>query len=288
MSTAQFEFLQRNQLTESYLEQAQKNYKSLLENFSEQHHRGSSTTRIIAINGSQGSGKSTLADYLCTVISERHNISTLALSLDDVYLTKTERLKLALDVHPLLATRGVPGTHDIDLAIDTIKSLVAAESPTLVTRFDKSIDDRMPAKHCQTVSGPLGLIVLEGWCMGARAQNKTALSTPINQLEKSSDKNAVWRNYVNRALAGDYQKLFNLADTLCMLRAPSFDTIYQWRLEQESKMARPLMNEAEILAFIQHYQRITEHCLEELPSRVDYLFQLDEHRQIIEPAERSH
>jgi D-glycerate 3-kinase len=108
MSTAQFEFLQRNQLTESYLEQAQKNYKSLLENFSEQHHRGSSTTRIIAINGSQGSGKSTLADYLCTVISERHNISTLALSLDDFYLTKTERLKLALDVHPLLATRGVP------------------------------------------------------------------------------------------------------------------------------------------------------------------------------------
>ncbi len=288
MNTAQSDFLQRNQLPDNYLEQAQKNYKSVLGNFAQQHLKGHSKTRIIAINGSQGSGKSTAADYLCTVIAEQHNITTVALSLDDFYLTKAERLKLAQDVHPLLATRGVPGTHDIDLAIATINSLIAAESPTLVTRFDKSSDDRLPAQQCETISGPVGLIVLEGWCMGARAQKQTELSDPVNQLEDTEDSNGVWRNYVNNALAGDYQRLFSMADTLCMLRAPSFDTIYKWRLEQERKMARPLMNETEILGFIQYYQRITEHCLQEMPSRVDYLFQLDANRQINGPRGRSH
>jgi D-glycerate 3-kinase len=282
MTPAQSDFLQRNQLPDSYLEQAQKNYKSVLENFAQAHHKGHSQTRIIAINGSQGSGKSTLADYLCTVIAEQQNIATLALSLDDFYLTKAERLQLSEEVHPLLATRGVPGTHDICLAIATINSLIAAQSPTLVTRFDKSCDDRFPAHQCETVNGPVGLIVLEGWCMGATAQQTSELCDPVNQLEDTEDANAIWRNYVNMALAGDYQRLFSMADTLCMLRAPSFDTIFKWRLEQENKMANPLMNETEILRFIQYYQRITEHCLQEMPSRVDHLFQLDHNRQVTE------
>jgi D-glycerate 3-kinase len=42
-------------------------------------------------------------------------------------------------VHPLLATRGVPGTHDIDLAINTINA-VCSGLPTPITRFDKSTD----------------------------------------------------------------------------------------------------------------------------------------------------
>tara|TARA_B110000046_G_scaffold184392_1_gene222758 strand:- start:10716 stop:11582 length:867 start_codon:yes stop_codon:yes gene_type:complete len=288
MPAAQFDFLQRNQLPKSYLEQARKNYAPILEHFAEQHHKGHSKTHIIAINGSQGSGKSTLADYLCTVISEQHNITTLALSLDDFYLTKAERLKLAQDVHPLLATRGVPGTHDIELAIATINCLIAAQSPTLVTRFDKSSDDRLPAQYCQTVSGPVGLIVLEGWCMGARPQQQAELCAPVNALEDIEDPKGTWRHYVNNALAGDYQRLFSLADTLCMLRAPSFDTVYKWRLEQEKKMTKPFMSETEILGFIQHYQRITDHCLQEMPNRVDYLFQLDTNRQINAPAQRSH
>ena len=40
------------------------------------------------------------------------------LSLDDLYLPKAERLRLARDVHPLLATRGVPGTHDVALGVE--------------------------------------------------------------------------------------------------------------------------------------------------------------------------
>ena len=77
---------------------------------------------IIGINGSQGSGKSTLADYLCTMLNERYQLRCVSLSLDDFYLTKLERQQLASQVHPLLETRGVPGTHDIPLALETIAS----------------------------------------------------------------------------------------------------------------------------------------------------------------------
>ena len=283
MTPALQKFLQRNQLPESYLKTAKNSYRPLLEGFAKQQANGHSGTRIIGINGSQGSGKSTLADYLCTTIAEQHDIRTVALSLDDFYLSKAERLQLAKDIHPLLATRGVPGTHDVDLAIATINGLVEAESDTLITRFDKSTDDRLAPEYCEIIQGPVGLIVLEGWCMGVCAQETSALAIAINELEALEDADAVWRTYVNTTLAGDYQRLFGLTDTLLMLRAPSFDTIFKWRLEQERKMAKPLMNDAEILRFIQHYQRITEHCLEEMPSRVDYLYQLDSDRQVKRP-----
>lgn len=283
MTPAQQKFLQRNQLLESYLKTAENWYRPLLEDFAKQQASGRSGTRIIGINGCQGSGKSTLADYLCTSIAEQHDIRTVALSLDDFYLSKAERARLAKDIHPLLATRGVPGTHDVDLAIATINSLVQAKSDTLITRFDKSTDDRLAPDHCEIIQGPVGLIVLEGWCMGATAQEPSALATAINELEALDDADAVWRTYVNNTLAVDYQRLFGLADTLLMLRAPCFDTVFKWRLEQEQKMAKPLMNDAEILRFIQYYQRITEHCLEEMPSRVDYLYQLDSHRQVKKP-----
>ncbi len=37
----------------------------------------------------------------------------MLLSIDDYYLSKIERLRISQKVHPLLITRGVPGTHDI-------------------------------------------------------------------------------------------------------------------------------------------------------------------------------
>ena len=64
---------------------------------------------ILGIAGSQGSGKSTLAK----AVAERFGGASL--SLDDVYLTKAERAAMAARVHPLFATRGPPGTHDLGL-----------------------------------------------------------------------------------------------------------------------------------------------------------------------------
>ena len=285
-------FLGRHQLPESYLSMAESAFSPLIDEFNTQY-QVNQKTYIIGINGCQGSGKSTLADYLCTVVAEKYHLATVALSLDDFYLTKAERIELARKIHPLLAQRGVPGTHDVNLAIDTISSL-ASGNKALITRFDKSMDDRVPEANSETITGHIGLIVIEGWCFGAKPQAPNSLIEPVNHLERSEDPDGVCRDYVNTALATQYPQLFELVDSTAMLRAPSFKTVFEWRLEQEQKLIEKLrstktdpasvstMSDQEIRRFIQNFQRITEHCLEEMPTRVDHLFQLNAARQIVD------
>ena len=285
-------FLGRHQLPESYLSMAESAFSPLIDEFNTQY-QVNQKTYIIGINGCQGSGKSTLADYLCTVVAEKYHLATVALSLDDFYLTKAERIELARKIHPLLAQRGVPGTHDVNLAIDTISSL-ASGNKALITRFDKSMDDRVPKANSETITGHIGLIVIEGWCFGAKPQAPNSLIEPVNHLERLEDPDGVYRDYVNTALATQYPQLFELVDSTAMLRAPSFKTVFEWRLEQEQKLIEKLrstktdpasvstMSDQEIRRFIQNFQRITEHCLEEMPTRVDHLFQLNAARQIVD------
>ena len=296
ISSEEQAFLDRNQLPASYLEAANQWFSPIVNNII-QSYNPSNNAQIIGINGCQGSGKSTLADYLCTVVAERLEVTTVSLSLDDFYLTKSERIQLGSTVHPLLETRGVPGTHDVQLAIDCIKSLVAGKK-TVITRFDKSIDDRAAAESLETIKGKLGLIVIEGWCLGAKPENAEQLSQPINNLEEQDDRDAIWRNYVNDAIRDNYQPLFNLADQLIMLQAPSFDSVYHWRLEQEQKMVKRLekegianrsgvMSKQQILRFISYFQRVTENILNEMPQRADHLFKLGKSREITEYSQPS-
>ncbi len=287
--TAQ-DFIERHKLPQAYLHSAQQWFEPLLQQFADRY-AADTTTQILGINGSQGSGKSTLADYLCTMIADRHGIKAVSLSMDDFYLTKAERALLADTTHPLLATRGVPGTHDIDLAIRTIEQLTAGVD-TQIPRFDKSIDDRVTGDKVEMHRGAAGLIVIEGWCWGAIAQSESELQLPINTLEQTEDPEGHWRHYINQSLAGNYQQLFAMADQLIMLQAPSFDTVYNWRLEQETKLIERLkstgnsarsglMSAQQILRFIQYFQRITEHSLQEMPRRAHHLYQLDQQRNII-------
>jgi D-glycerate 3-kinase len=289
MSAAAQEFIQRNRLPESYLTSAEQWFEPLLQQFADQYAT-SRETQIWGINGCQGSGKSTLADYLCTMVAARHGINTLSLSMDDFYLTKAQRTELGATVHPMLATRGVPGTHDVGLMIETIEQLRAG-AETRITRFDKSIDDRVTGADVEVSRGPLGLIIVEGWCWGARAEPEPNLVEAINDLEKLQDAEGVWRRYVNRALASEYQQLFPVADQLIMLQAPSFDTVYHWRLEQENKLLERhqgkdkiansgIMNQQQVREFIEYFQRITEYALTEMPARAQHLYQLGQDRQI--------
>jgi len=241
---------------------------------------------IIGINGAQGSGKSTLADILHTVFEDDYKLKVASLSLDDFYLTRQQRLSLADTVHPLMATRGVPGTHDIALAIDTIRQLLKAENETLIPHFDKANDDRHRQSHWTSVVGAVDIIILEGWCMGAEAQTIDQLSIPVNDLEKNEDADRGWRYYINQQLHYSYPSLFSLVDRWIMLKAPSFECIYSWRLEQEKKLRSSIdqpkktMNDADIARFIKFYQRITEHLMQTLPGKVDCLFELNSERKI--------
>lgn len=180
---------------------------------------------VVGVQGAQGSGKSTFASFLKNILEEDFGLRTVDISLDDFYLGHRERTLLAIDVHPLFATRGVPGTHDVDLAISTIQKLRSQKKgqTTAIPRFDKAIDDRKPVSDWDAVTGPVDVIIFEGWCMGATAETVDALAQPTNELERTEDPQGIWRSYVNVALTSSYQRLFDLMDKLIVLAAPSFE-----------------------------------------------------------------
>jgi len=286
------DFISQHQLPESYITEAQQWFFPLAESIIKKQQK-QSKTYIVGINGAQGSGKSTLADLLVFLFKEKYQLDAIALSIDDFYFTRQQRLTLANTIHPLLATRGVPGTHDVTMAKEVIHNLCDDETASFVPRFDKSIDDRTPDEDIEPVSTRTDIIILEGWCLGAEAQPDSDLLQPVNELEKQEDPDGVWRRYVNQQLREVYPELFKLIDTWIMLKAPSFDCVYQWRLEQENKLRGSLTNSAsellgskimddnDIKRFIQYYQRITEHLLVTLPDKVDYLFELDDKRKVL-------
>ena len=235
--------------------------------------------RVISVSGSQGSGKSTLSAYLVDLLRERYGLTSALLSLDDFYLTRHERAGLAEQVHPLLRTRGVPGTHAVALMQQSVSELRSGGT-ALVPRFDKSSDDRFPEPE---PLGPVDLVVCEGWCWGAVPQPSAALDNPLNALEREQDPDGAWRHYVNRQLES-YQQLF-ATDAHIHLQVPSMDAVYTWRWQQEQDLRKTgagsrIMSESEVRAFIAYYERLTRWMLETMPARADVLVALGEDHAI--------
>ena len=184
---------------------------------------------FIGINGAQGTGKSTLADYLRLALESGAGWQVAVLSIDSFYLTKKERQQLAERVHPLLETRGVPGTHDTQMLASYLERLkvLAAKDTLALPRFDKAVDDRAENDAWPVVSGPIDLIILEGWCVGTTSQHDDSLTQAINALEKELDASGAWRRYVNEKLKREYAALYAQLDALIFLQAPDFDAIYR-------------------------------------------------------------
>lgn len=228
-----------------------------------------SRTILVGLSGTQGSGKSHTAARLSEQL-ERKGLRVAVRSLDDFYLTRDERQDLAITVHPLLKTRGVPGTHDIGLMHRTFDQLGNAgnETCTPLPTFDKTSDDRAPIEHWPVYRGRPDVILLEGWCVGAQPQPMELLAKPINALERDEDPDGHWRGFANDHLAGDYAAVFARLDLTILLKAPSFECVLEWRTEQEEKLhrpadaSRPPMSASELRRFIDHYERLTRWQIE--------------------------
>ncbi|WP_156397239.1 MULTISPECIES: hypothetical protein [unclassified Sphingomonas] len=241
-----------------------------------------------------------MALMLRAVMAWRHGLSMAILSIDDVYLTRVERQLVGERVHPLLQTRGVPGTHDIQLAGRVIEQLLQAgpKALTALPAFDKARDDRAPAGQWPMVRGRPDIILFEGWCVGARPQDGASLAKPVNAMERAQDADGRWRAFVNEQLSGPYRELFDRLDMLIMLKAPAFESVFGWRREQERKLAatigedrgegrgRHVMDDAELRAFISHYERLTRHILAEMPDRADLVVALNDDRSVAGLAAR--
>lgn len=244
---------------------------------------------VLAISGLQGSGKSTLAAGV-TAAARAHGLAAASVSLDDFYLTHAARQSLAASVHPLLLTRGPPGTHDLALAHQVLDA-VSLGRPVRLPRFDKLADDRLPEADWPLAAAPLDLLVLEGWCLGVPAQADAELQMPLNALERDEDAQGQWRRYVNDALASHYPALWRRFHRLCVLQAPSFEIVSAWRWQQERALvaarkdtdaAHAGMQQAQLARFLQHYERVSRHALRTLPALAEQVLCLDEARNLID------
>ena len=238
-------------------------------------------TPVFAIAGLQGSGKSTLAAQMAAVAQSR-GLQVAVLSIDDFYLGKAEREQLARTVHPLLATRGPPGTHDLTLAMDTLQNLRAGVA-TPLPRFDKLADDRLPSALWPRTRGRCDLVVLEGWFLKTPAQPPAELLVPTNALERDEDADGRWRSWCNQALARDYPPLWNCIDRLWLLQGPGFDVVPGWRWQQEQALqaGNPLrtgMTRAAVERFVQLFERVSRQALQTLPGIAQRTILLDTQR----------
>ena len=241
--------------------------------------------KIIGLSGGQGSGKSTITGILKFILKKKYGLNLCIFSIDDFYKTKSERKKMSEKDHPLFLTRGVPGTHDIQLLNNILKKFKEKKFKNLlIPKFDKSIDDRSKKYKWQKIKKRPDIVILEGWCVGATHQKESDLKKPINSIEKKFDQKLIWRRKVNYYLKNQYKKIFKKIDKLVYLKAPNFSYIYKWRLLQEQKMKLTLknkktMSKTQVKEFIMFYERLTKHMMRNYSRISDLTIFLDKNHR---------
>ena len=241
--------------------------------------------KIIGLSGGQGSGKSTITGILKFILKKKYGLNLCVFSIDDFYKTKSERKKMSEKDHPLFLTRGVPGTHDIQLLNNILKKFKEKKFKNLlIPKFDKSIDDRSKKYKWQKIKKRPDIVILEGWCVGATHQKDSDLKKPLNSIEKKFDQKLIWRRKVNYYLKNQYKKIFKKIDKLVYLKAPNFSYIYKWRLLQEQKMKLTLknkktMSKQQVKEFIMFYERITKHMIKNFYKISDMTIFLDKYHR---------
>jgi D-glycerate 3-kinase len=278
-------FITEQRLPDSYLQEVQSYFAPLAQRVASWAAE-LKRPLVLGINGAQGTGKSTLATLLALLLESEYKLKPAQFSIDDLYRTRSERNDLGKQIHPLLSTRGVPGTHDTHLGVQLIADLKGGRA-CHIPRFDKAEDDRYPQKHWQRVEGPVDVILFEGWCIGAIPEPAEDLAAPVNRLEESEDADGAWRSYVNHQLNQSYRELFGQIDKLVLIKAPDFESVYRWRREQEEKLAARvgvnapgIMNSEQLSRFIMHYERLTRWMLGDMPGRSDVVLHLTPEHQI--------
>ena len=247
------------------------------------------TPLIVGLAGGQGSGKTTISSILSIILKKYFKLNVFVISIDDFYKTRKDRKILSKNKHPLLMTRGVPGTHDIKLILNFFRKIKSKKFNTLeVPRFNKSIDDRYKKNLWYRIKSKPDVIIFEGWCVGARAQSNSQLKKPINSIEKVYDQGAKWRTYVNNQLKTKYKTLFKQLDGLLYLKAKNFNLLREWRLKQERKLwvktknkkNLKIMSSGDVINFMQTYQRITQQMFKDALRSSSVIMNLNSNHQI--------
>ncbi len=244
---------------------------------------------FVGLAGGQGTGKTTISSIIKIILEKYFKLKVFKISIDDFYKTRKERIALSKKVHPMLLTRGVPGTHNISMMLDFFKRSKAKKFKNMkLPNFNKAIDDRFPKNKWNTINKRPDVIIFEGWCVGARAETNKTLKKSINSMEKANDHKLVWRKYVNQQLKTKYKKLYSQLNCMIYLKAKNFSLLQKWRLKQEHKLwlktkkkgGHKIMSKGDVINFMQTYQRITQNMFKNMPKYASIILNLNSNHQI--------
>jgi D-glycerate 3-kinase len=186
------------------------------------------------------SGKSYLTSLLPDHLSTHHALRLVIMSLDDYYLTHADQIKLrdAKPTNPLLSGRGPAGTHDLSLLSQSLNQLADNNSenakPVQLATYDKSkyAGEGDRAEDTVTVTGPIDVVIFEGWMNGFA-------SLPAEQLRSRYDKAAedsTVRNYplqvleeINRNLKAYEEQCWRHIDCFVQIEPVELSYVWTWR-----------------------------------------------------------
>ena len=244
---------------------------------------------FVGLAGGQGTGKTTVSSLVKIILEKYFKLKVFKISIDDFYKTRKERNSLSKRIHPMLMTRGVPGTHDINMMLSFFKKTKNKNFKKMILpSFNKAIDDRFSKKYWYKINQKPDVIIFEGWCVGAKAELNKTLKKPINSMEKINDKKLVWRKYVNLQLKNKYKELYSQLNSMVYLKAKNFNMLQKWRLKQERKLrlktkkvsSHKIMSKKNVINFMQTYQRITENMFKNTPKYASIVINLNSNHQI--------
>jgi len=253
----------------------------------ERKYKKKGKTLFLGVSGGQGSGKTTVTGILKIILKKFFKRQIHVSSIDDFYKTLEERNKMSNKIHSLFKTRGVPGTHDINLVKKFFNFIKKEKFRKIkLPKFEKARDDRLKKKYWYSVKKKPEIVILEGWCVGAKPQTNSLIRKPINILEKYEDRDLIWRKYVNAKLKKEYKNLFAMIDYFIFMKIPNFDMVFKWRFLQENKLRKKshskkkIMSYNEIKRFIMFYERITLQMIKDLSKSASIVMSLKKNHEI--------
>lgn len=204
---------------------------------------------FLGLSAPQGCGKTTVTSLLQECFKAQ-GIKTIAMSLDDFYLTGRQQDELAASFphNPLLQYRGNAGTHDLDLALETLQALQAAgdgREEVRIPRYDKSLrqgrGDRLPRAQWTIVAEAVDIVLFEGWMLGFTPRACQALPEDVKEVDAQLER---------------YRALHDWFDLWLVLAVKEPSVVYEWRLQAESNMRNkglPGLSDEQVKDFVARF-----------------------------------